>query len=195
MADRSLPDDKGCSGLPVASYRERRPTVADSITNEYSMRLALFLVCFTTLASQIHAGSVAEGGVCVVANDKLDPSSHKFDSDCDDQTYCSSTANSPSQGAGLNTTSSETQSSGICVKRTCRKDEFPFGYSTNEALPPLCDHGAACPDNGSACQVLLQVGSTCEMDRDYQCASYRDGLSLSSGINYNGSVCLQSMCM
>lgn len=165
----------------------RRP---DSI-----MRLALYLVCLTTLASVIYAGSVPVGGVCAVANDKLDPSSHKFDSDCDDQTYCTSSVNSPTQGKSLNTASSDTQLSGICVKRKCRKDEFPFGYSTNEALPPLCEHGTACPDNGSACQPELQVGSTCEMDRDYQCSSYRDGLSLSSGLNYNGSVCLQSTCM
>ena len=159
------------------------------------MQAFLSLALAAAHSYYVLAGTVIEVGSCIIANDRIDPSSHKFVSDCDDQTYCSNGSTVSPQSAPTNASVANAQSSGTCTKRKCRKDEFPFGYAANEVLPPLCSHGTACPDNGSGCQPLLEAGSNCDMERDYQCASSQNGLLLASPLNFNGSICLQSKCL
>lgn len=158
--------------------------------------------------SSVLAGSVSEGGSCDPANDRIDPTTKKFSSDCDDRTFCSAnstlpvsnsrlgTANSSTAGASLDSTSTSTGiPSGSCIKRLCRSTEFPFGFDQDERLPPLCRQDYFCPDRGDGCQPLLSVSSTCDMDRDYQCAPGEQWNSLASDLNFNGSICLESTCM
>ncbi|KAI0675798.1 hypothetical protein C8Q78DRAFT_1006622 [Trametes maxima] len=117
------------------------------------------------------------GGPCSTDNDRLDSTSHKFLSDCDETTFCSGAANA------------------TCQPRLCRRDEFPFGFNANvTALPTLCQNGTFCPDEGSGCRPLLPVGGACQMDRDDQCAPPEDWQVLASNQNFNGSLCLRSTC-
>lgn len=150
--------------------------------------------------SEVLGGTIPEGSPCNPSNDQIDPVTHKFSSDCDERTFCAS-ASSTSKRRGSNSTTSGNSTStvpaenGTCSKRLCRTDEFPFGYSAGEPLPPLCKQGSFCPDRGNGCQLLQAVGSACDMDRDYQCATGKRWSSFASDLNFNGSVCLQSTCM
>lgn len=163
-----------------------------------SSRLVLFL-----LSSSIQgaiSGSVPEGGTCNLSNDRTDDSTHKFSSDCDDRTFCSpntSSGNSFLFSPIRNVTPPDiaSNSSGICTKRLCRRDEYPFGYTPNEDIPPLCERNYYCPDRGNGCSQLLPVGYPCDMDRNYQCAAPKNWNSSTSSLNFNGSVCLKSVCM
>jgi len=93
-------------------------------------------------------------------------------------------------------------SGGVCVPRTCRRDEYPFGFPSNSTLPPLCFFPSLlpsttttryfCPDNGSGCRAVLPPGSTCELARDEQCATepirqFDEGMS-------KGALCLNRVC-
>ncbi|EJD07076.1 uncharacterized protein FOMMEDRAFT_131804 [Fomitiporia mediterranea MF3/22] len=138
---------------------------------------SLFLVTSLAFSGISLAGSVTEGGSCSPSNDRVDPSIHKFISDCDDRTFFAP------------------KPSGVCVKRLCRKDEFPFGFAPDEPLPPTCNHGFFCPDNGSGCRPTLPSGAPCDMDRDYQCSASKNWNGVFSHWNVNGSVCLKSTCM
>ena len=141
----------------------------------------------------VFAGNIEEGGACSPSNDRLDPSSHIFLSDCTDTTF---RAGSNSSAPG-NTTSSAAPSTtnGTCQARRCRRDEFPFGYNDGQPLPPMCGNGSFCPDEGSGCKPLVGPGQTCQLNRDDQCAPPKDWQSLASQWNSNGSICLHSTCM
>lgn len=128
-------------------------------------------------AFAVHAGTTGPGGSCSTNNDHLDPASHKFVSECTDQTFCSGAVN------------------GSCVARNCRRDEFPFGFEPDESLPPQCVGETFCPDSGSGCRPLVYVGGVCELNRDEQCAPPLDWQDLADTQNFNGSICLHSMCM
>ena len=92
------------------------------------------------------AGSVDYGGSCQISNQKLEFGTYQFQSDCDSTTFCNS--------------------SSLCDHKGCRKDEYPFGYATGATLPPRCDTGYFCPDEGDQCLPVLAVGSPCQFDRD-----------------------------
>ncbi|KAI8985566.1 hypothetical protein BD414DRAFT_515365 [Trametes punicea] len=125
----------------------------------------------------VFGGDISVGGSCSTDNDRLDPASHKFLSDCDETTFCTGAVN------------------GTCQLRQCRRDEFPFGFANVTALPPLCGSGMYCPDEGSGCKPLVAVGGTCQMDRDDQCAAPPNWVDLASNQNFNGSLCLRSTCL
>ncbi|KAJ3800575.1 hypothetical protein GGU11DRAFT_676980 [Lentinula aff. detonsa] len=129
------------------------------------------------LALQAYAGTTSVGGPCSASRDHLDPNTHKFMSDCSDLAYCSGSEN------------------GTCLARTCRRDEFPFGYSTPDALPPLCLSGSFCPDEGNGCKTQVSPGSACQMNRDEQCARAINWQEISSLENFYGSICLRTVCM
>lgn len=131
----------------------------------------LLLLFFLKLA---RSGHVSVGGTCSAANNHLDPA-YKFQSDCDDKTFC-------------------TGISGTCQPRQCRRDEFPFGYDRGDAIPPLCAKDSYCPDEGSGCEPLVLAGLACEMNRDDQCAPPPNWQILASNQNFNGSLCLSSVC-
>lgn len=124
-----------------------------------------------------HAGSTGIGGVCSTSRDHLDSNTRKFVSDCSDLAYCSGSEN------------------GTCLARTCRRDEFPFGYSTSDALPPLCLTGSFCPDEGNGCRTQVNPGGACQMNRDEQCARAVNWQDFSTSENFYGSICLHSICM
>ncbi|KXN87282.1 hypothetical protein AN958_09014 [Leucoagaricus sp. SymC.cos] len=119
-------------------------------------------------------------GNCNPAHDHLDPSSHRFTSSCPDSMY-SAAPDSAAHNVG-----------GVCSPRSCRRDEFPFGYPPNSTtLPPLCSRigpvAAFCPDNGSGCQSAQTPGSACELARDEQCAS-------PSSSGRGTALCLNRIC-
>lgn len=134
------------------------------------LTLLMFLCPFSL------GGSVPSGGSCSTDNNRLDPATHKFLTDCDDKTFCSGSTN------------------GTCQPKLCRRDEFPFGYQFGDILPPMCARDSFCPDEGSGCQPLLRVGRVCQLERDDQCAPPSNWPNLASSQNYNGSICLQSTC-
>ncbi|KAI0349555.1 hypothetical protein OH77DRAFT_1507429 [Trametes cingulata] len=122
------------------------------------------------------SSDTSEGLPCSTDNDRLDPASHKFLSDCGETTFCPGAVNA------------------TCQPRQCRRDEFPFGYTDFTALPPLCQNGTYCPDEGNGCKPLLAMGSPCQMDRDDQCGPPPNWSDLASNQNFNGSLCLKSTC-
>lgn len=161
--------------------------------------MRFFSIFFTFIVFAAHraayAGSVNSGGNCSTADNKLQVGSFQFWSDCNSVTFCTD--------------------QGICTPKGCRKDEFPFGYTQGANLPPKCPSGQFCPDEGSACQDVLAVGSPCQLNRDGinvvyplitwltskldQCEpppnfeALRD--TSGRGLNFNGSVCLNNVCM
>ncbi|KAI0080919.1 hypothetical protein K474DRAFT_1636472 [Panus rudis PR-1116 ss-1] len=128
-------------------------------------------------SSQILSDEGSEGLTCSSNNNRLDSSTHRFTSDCDDKTFCSAAVN------------------GTCQPRECRRDEFPFGFQADDVLPPLCSDGSFCPDEGDGCKDLVAVGQPCQLNRDDQCAPPDNWEELSSPQNFNGSLCLQSTCV
>lgn len=92
------------------------------------------------------SGSVSAGGNCSLSNNRLDPSTHKFLTDCDDKSFCA-----PDE---------------VCTPKGCRRDMFPFGYAQGEQPPPLCSTGLFCADEEDHCRPLLPVGALCQMNRD-----------------------------
>ncbi|EIM79883.1 uncharacterized protein STEHIDRAFT_163139 [Stereum hirsutum FP-91666 SS1] len=120
------------------------------------------------------------GRSCSAPNNHLDTLSHKFISDCDPKSFCSSATN------------------GTCQPRVCRRDEFAYGYLPDEVVPSLCPEGAFCPDDGSGCVGQREVGGECEMGRDEQCVAMEgwdsEGAGLGDRMNVNGSVCLKGVC-
>ncbi|KAH7888578.1 hypothetical protein F5I97DRAFT_717186 [Phlebopus sp. FC_14] len=127
----------------------------------------------------VDAGSQSKGQNCSSADNRLQIGTYQFYSDCDTQTYCSST--------------------GTCELKGCRKDQYPFGYPQDAILPAKCPLGQFCPDEGDACQPLLAVGSPCQLNRDDQCEPPPNYAELADrsfyGRNVNGSVCLNNVCM
>lgn len=140
--------------------------------------LGLLLVLLSLgLSQQTNAQSSDINFVCSTSNDRLDPYSHKFFSDCDEKTFCSAPIN------------------GTCLSRRCRRDEYPFGFTPGEVIPPLCPDDSFCPDEGSGCMPLLSVGSRCQLNRDDQCGPPKDWMTLANHQNFNGSLCLHSTCV
>ena len=149
--------------------------------------LLVFLLSTVLLALPAAGGTVPEGGPCSSTNDHLDPNTLKFISECTDQTFCSLPVN------------------GTCIWRRCRRDEFPFGFAQQPGdgpdppplppLPPMCPMGSFCPDQGSGCEPWAGLGQPCQLDRDEQCAPSPHGQDWASSRNFNGSICLHSMCM
>ena len=149
---------------------------------------------------------------CSLKNSKLNPSTHKLISDCAPQTFCLSPPNTTSDA------------SGICVRRRCRRDNYPFGYArfggvTNgldevpqvmvngrlmyvqdddplmqAKLPPKCPLDSFCPDNGSGCRLKLGPSGTCELGRDEQCQDPPFDDAMPKG-SLNRAVCLRFKCM
>ncbi|OBZ67247.1 hypothetical protein A0H81_12973 [Grifola frondosa] len=126
-----------------------------------------------------HAGSVQYGQACNLAHQKLQEGTYQFQSDCDAMNFCNS--------------------SSLCDHKGCRKDDFPFGYDVEATLPPKCPTGSFCPDEQDACQPVLAVGSACQFNRDDECQGPPDFKELADhtgfGLNVNGSVCLNNICM
>src|SRR5260221_6481503 len=151
---------------------------------------------------------------CGLKNTKLNPSSHKLISDCAPQTFCLAPPSSPANATA----------NGICVRRRCRRDNYPFGYArfggvTNGVaevprvmvkgklvlaadddplmqakLPPLCPLDNFCPDNGSGCHPKLGSGGTCELGRDEQCQNPPLDEAMPDG-SLNRAACLKLKCM
>ncbi|KAI0373519.1 hypothetical protein BV20DRAFT_989308 [Pilatotrama ljubarskyi] len=125
------------------------------------------------------AGDVPFLQPCNRDHQKLQEGTFQFQTDCDAMTYCAENS--------------------TCALRGCRNDEFPFGYLKNVTLPPKCDKGFFCPDEQDQCQELLPVGSPCQFNRDDECEGPPNFKELEDttgfGLNYNGSVCLNNICM
>ena len=159
----------------------------------YSLRTLFLLSSF----SVVHAGSVTKGNQCNQGDNRLQTGTYQFWSDCTATTYCAD--------------------SGTCQPKGCRKDDFPFGYAQgSHEIPDKCPRGQFCPDEGSSCQSLLAVGSQCQLNRDgalspfswlYVCSfdlldqceappNFRELADTTGrGLNSNGSVCLNNICM
>ena len=152
--------------------------VSDNITM-LTVRRSSVLAVFLFGTASVLAGSVTQGGSCSTDNNRLDPATHKFITDCDDKTFCSAS------GTGQ----------GTCQPKQCRRDEFPFGFEPGETVPPMCGHGTYCPDEGSGCQGLVHVGQPCQLNRDNQCEPPSNAEELASEQNFDGAICLQSTCM
>lgn len=161
-----------------------------------------FSLTFFLLSSlaAVHAGSVTRGGQCNQGNNRLQTGTYQFWSECTATNFCSD--------------------AGICEAKRCRKDDFPFGYAQNShEIPDKCPKGQFCPDEGTDCQALLAVGSSCQLNRDGkltllpllknqlflilsfqdQCEGPPNFKELADqngrGLNVNGSVCLKNVCM
>jgi len=143
------------------------------------MLLPITLLSFSWFAT-INAGNVTRGQNCSVAHNRLQAGTYQFWSDCDTVTFCNS--------------------SGLCDLKKCRKDDYPFGYAQDsDSIPPKCPKGQFCPDEEDACQPQLAVGSPCQLNRDDQCQPPPNFAQLADntvhGLNFNGSVCLNNVCM
>ncbi|KAF8891638.1 hypothetical protein BD779DRAFT_1512250 [Infundibulicybe gibba] len=139
-----------------------------------------FTLLLFSWVSPLNAGSANKGDPCSQANSRLQVGTYQFFDDCNSQTYCA--ANS------------------TCVAKGCRRDDFPFGYPQDaQNLPDKCPRGQFCPDEEDACQQVLSVGSGCQLNRDDQCEEPPNSKELADdsgrGLNFNGAVCLNSICM
>ena len=137
--------------------------------------LVLAYLC-GSLIVPVQSGTSPEGSPCSTANNRIDKLSHRFIDDCDDKTFCSSSVD------------------GSCIRKKCRTDTFPFGYKDGDVLPPLCDSGSFCPDEGGGCRPLVGLGQPCQLNQDRQCAPPPNWQELASDWNFNGSLCLGSVC-
>ncbi|KAG8951948.1 hypothetical protein FRC03_012293 [Tulasnella sp. 419] len=140
-------------------------------------RAATVLLLFTSLSSLlVQAQKAGVGQSCIPGNSRLADGTYQFTGDCDPTTYCAQ--------------------DGICRKKGCRRNEYPFGYRLyTEKLPPRCPVGQFCPDEEDACMPLQELGSLCQLNRDDQCAPPPNWQELASPRNFNGSVCLNYHCM
>ncbi|PPQ70688.1 hypothetical protein CVT24_000170 [Panaeolus cyanescens] len=143
------------------------------------MRTGQLTLVLSSLLSLVFAGNVSKDGPCSTGNNRLQAGTFQFWSECNSVTFCSE--------------------QGLCVEKRCRRDDFPFGYEQGAELPPKCRSGEFCPDEGSDCQPLLPVDSPCQLNRDDQCEpppNFRELADTTGfGLNYNGSVCLNNICM
>jgi len=142
----------------------------------YILPLTLLLpLSFSHLAAAAGTGKNANG-TCLQANNKLQVGTYQLTSDCADTHFC--------------------DASGTCKPKGCRHDEFPLGYAQGADLPPRCKQNQFCPDEGDQCQDLLPVGSTCQLNRDDECAPPPNAHELADkNLNHNGSVCINFQCM
>ena len=140
------------------------------------LHVLIFVYLCGFLVIPVLSGTSPEGSPCSTANNRIDKLSHRFIDDCDDKTFCSGSVD------------------GSCVPKRCRTDVFPFGYKNGDILPPLCDSGSFCPDEGGGCRPLVEVGQPCQLNQDRQCAPPPNWQELASDWNFNGSLCLESAC-
>jgi hypothetical protein len=174
------------------------PRAANPATKTLPVPAAPLLPTWDVIPSGVPRTKSGKPIPCSPKNVKLNPSSHKLISECIETTFCAAPPGAPVNATGL----------GICLPRQCRRDVYPFGYGTfgggtgpkkvrvkgklvtnmtAVALPPMCANGLFCPDNGSGCQVLKQIGESCELGRDEQCqAPSGDGAK---------AICLNKTCM
>jgi len=140
------------------------------------MIISVLALLGAALPVSVLAGNVTEGGTCSTANIYLTAGSYQLNTDCDAMTYCSG--------------------SGVCTKKRCRKDEWPFGYKDVEPknYPRMCNSTQFCPDEEDECQNILSVGSPCQLNRDDECEAAPDS-SLSTPDNNKGAICLNYQCM
>lgn len=97
---------------------------------------------------------------CNPSHNGLATGTLQYVSDCNATTFCNS--------------------DGTCQPKGCRRDEFPLGYPLSGIkangwkldTPDKCDSTQFCPDEGTACQDLLAVGSACQLDRDGERAPF-----------------------
>ncbi|KAJ7598957.1 hypothetical protein C8J56DRAFT_915474 [Mycena floridula] len=137
---------------------------------------ATFLFYYWAL---VEAGTALRGEPCIQTNNRLQAGTYQFYGDCTSTNYCA--ANS------------------TCVRKTCRKDDFPFGYpQDSDDIPPKCGPGQFCPDEADLCLDQIPVGQRCQLNRDDQCQPPPNFAELADtsnrGINFNGSVCLNNQC-
>lgn len=127
----------GCDRITARSYATHEPS-----------SMIQFILTFP-FASTARAGGVPLGGACSTDKLHLDPSTHRLvGSDCGHDGVCSNNT---------------------CVTKGCRRDEYPFGFhlDSNETLPPMCIDGLTfCPDDEDSCRSLVELGQTCELNRD-----------------------------
>ena len=140
------------------------------------LHVLIFVYLCGSLVIPVLSGTSPEGSPCSTANNRIDKLSYRFIDDCDDKTFCSGSVD------------------GSCVPKRCRTDVFPFGYKNGDILPPLCDSGSFCPDEGGGCRPLVEVGQPCQLNQDRQCAPPPNWQELASDWNFNGSLCLESTC-
>jgi len=153
----------------------RRWLLASKHSSSHVLILACVYLC-SSLIIPVRSGTLPEGGPCSTANNRIDKLSHRFIDDCDDKTFCSGSVG------------------GTCIPKRCRTDVFPFGYKDGDVPPPLCDLGSFCPDEGGGCTPLVGVGQPCQLNQDRQCAPPPNWQELASDWNFNGSLCLGSIC-
>ncbi|KAF8493636.1 hypothetical protein JB92DRAFT_2749951 [Gautieria morchelliformis] len=139
----------------------------------------LTLLCSLSLLPLAHSAATNKNanGSCSVSHNQLQAGTYQLTTDCSDTMYCD-------------------PSSSVCKPKGCRRDEFPLGYSQGAQLPPRCKSDEFCPDEGDACQRLLPVDSTCQLNRDDECAPPPNAKELADpNFNHNGSVCINFQCM
>ncbi|TFK44656.1 hypothetical protein BDQ12DRAFT_673342 [Crucibulum laeve] len=141
--------------------------------------LPLTLLLFSSY-NAVQAGTQHENETCSRGNNRLQAGTYQFWSECNSVTFCNE--------------------DGICKPKGCRRDDFPFGYAQNShSIPDKCPRGQFCPDEADLCQDLLPVGSPCQLNRDDQCEGPPNFRELADdtgrGLNVNGSVCLNNVCM
>ncbi|KAG6907903.1 hypothetical protein DXG01_006958 [Tephrocybe rancida] len=143
------------------------------------MRLLSLTLVFLSSCFLVNAGTLNAGDDCNQGENRLQAGTYQFWDECNSQTYCSS--------------------AGKCVQKGCRKDDFPFGYAPDDKLPEKCPKGKFCPDEEDQCQDILPVNSGCQLNRDDQCEAPPNFKELADttgrGLNVNGSVCLNSVCL
>jgi hypothetical protein len=110
----------------------------------------MFLVSLLTLASAsivlATPGTGNFSATCSQKNNKLSFGTYRLSTDCQSAYYCADNS--------------------TCANKGCRRDVFPFGYTTNQTLPPFCKSDQFCPDEEDQCLPLLSVGSPCQLNRD-----------------------------
>ncbi|TFK25715.1 hypothetical protein FA15DRAFT_680050 [Coprinopsis marcescibilis] len=145
------------------------------------MRVAASTLALIALLHGASAGTLPRGAACSVGNSRLQVGTYQYWDECNSVSFCS------------------IADAGICVAKRCRRDEFPFGYTPGMTFPDKCPQGQFCPDEGSDCQPVLLVGSPCQLNRDDQCEPAPNAAELADtsgrGLNVNGSVCLNNVCM
>ncbi|KAG8741749.1 hypothetical protein FRC10_002527 [Ceratobasidium sp. 414] len=114
------------------------------------------------------------GQPCNQARNRLNIETKRFSSDCDDMNYCAA--------------------DGTCKLKGCRRDEFPFGYRDPDTFPPMCPSGKFCPDEGDQCLDVMALSSTCQLNRDDQCAPPSDTTGLEIETTNRGATCFQFSC-
>ncbi|ODO03578.1 hypothetical protein L198_02426 [Cryptococcus wingfieldii CBS 7118] len=136
----------------------------------------LALLALASLAAVASAAKSGWGEACSQANTHLDQANYQLVTDCDANTYCNS--------------------NNTCAWRGCRRNTYPYGYNdySFDQLPPLCPTGEFCPDESDHCLTQVPVGSSCQKDRDDECAQPDNWNDLAGDLNTNGSICLQYTC-